>query len=82
MLVIVLNTVCLGMDKYPAFNPSILMCLSQLNVLFTIIFTAEVIIKIIALQPKVFFKEGFNIFDFFIVVASLVQIALKKKSKN
>jgi hypothetical protein len=36
-----------------------------------------VVIKIIALQPRVFFKEGFNVFDFFIVVASLIQIALK-----
>jgi uncharacterized membrane protein (GlpM family) len=51
-------------------------------VAFTIIFTAEVVIKIIALKPGIFFKEGFNIFDFFIVVSSLVQVALKEPGKN
>ena len=72
MLVIILNTICLAMDKYPAFDHEILDTLSVLNVIFTIIFTFEVIFKMTALGVKEFMKEGFNIFDLFIVLTSLI----------
>jgi hypothetical protein len=77
MIVILVNTICLAMDKYPAFDQEILSTLSILNLVFTFIFTLEVILKMTALGYKEFMKEGFNVFDLFIVITSLVQIWLK-----
>ena len=82
MLVIILNTICLALDKYPAFDNEILDTLSVLNVIFTIIFTFEVFFKMTALGVKEFMKEGFNIFDLFIVLTSLFQIGIKMFAQN
>jgi Na+-transporting methylmalonyl-CoA/oxaloacetate decarboxylase gamma subunit len=76
MFVIILNTVILSMDKYPEFNPSILFCFKVLNLVFTVIFTCEVVLKMTAFGVRIFCKEGFNVFDLFIVMASLSQIIL------
>ena len=40
-------------------------------------FTLELIIKLVGFGPKRFFKDGFNIFDTFIVVVSLADLTLK-----
>lgn len=71
MCVIILNTISLAMDSHPRFNDTVLLFLSYLNVLFTIIFTGEIVIKMTALGVKEFSKEGFNIFDLAIVITSL-----------
>jgi hypothetical protein len=71
MFVIILNTVILSLDKYPEFNPSVLKFFSALNLLFTVIFTVEVVLKMTAFGVREFCKEGFNVFDLFIVMASL-----------
>jgi hypothetical protein len=71
MIVIILNTVCLALDSYPAFDKSILDTLSVINLVFTAIFTIEALLKMIALGFNEYIKEGFNKFDLFIVVTSL-----------
>jgi hypothetical protein len=76
MFVIILNTVVLSMDKYPAYDEEVLYVFTILNRIFTVIFTFEVVVKMIALGGKAFFKEGFNVFDLFIVIASLSQIVI------
>ena len=40
------------------------------------IFTAEMFLKIIAMDPYYYFQEGWNIFDGFIVTLSLVELGL------
>ena len=72
MLVIILNTICLAMDSYPEFDHQVIGIISILNFIFTFIFTCEVFLKITALGRKEFMKEGFNIFDLFIVITSLI----------
>lgn len=32
--------------------------------------------KLVALSPKFYFREGWNIFDFFIVMLSLIELGL------
>jgi hypothetical protein len=64
------------MDKYPNFDNTILDMLSVLNYVFTIIFTTEVIFKIIGLGWKVFIKENFNKFDLVIVIISIIEIQM------
>ena len=46
-----------------------------LNYIFAGVFTIEAMIKIVALG-KVYFKDKWNIFDFVVVVATLIGIIL------
>ena len=46
------------------------------NYVFTTIFTAESILKIIALTPGKFLKNGWNVFDLIIVTISLIELGL------
>lgn len=43
---------------------------------FTSIFTAEMVLKIIALDPYYYFQKGWNIFDGIIVTLSLIELSL------
>ncbi|XP_018584037.1 sodium channel protein type 2 subunit alpha-like isoform X4 [Scleropages formosus] len=72
---IVLNTLFMAMEHYPMtkdFNN----VLSVGNLVFTGIFTAEMVFKIIALDPYYYFQEGWNIFDGIIVSLSLMELGL------
>jgi hypothetical protein len=51
--------------------------LDYLNYLFTAIFAIEAAIKIIALSGA-YFKEGWNVFDFIVVIGSLISISLSQ----
>jgi hypothetical protein len=52
-----------------------------LNILLTTIFTAESIIKVVALGPKLFRRDPMNVFDAFVVVFSIVEIGLDLNTK-
>jgi hypothetical protein len=43
---------------------------------FTSAFAIEAMMKLVALSPKFYFREGWNIFDFIIVVLSLLELGL------
>ena len=43
---------------------------------FTGIFTAEMVLKLIAMDPYEYFQQGWNIFDSIIVTLSLVELGL------
>ena len=49
------------------------------NYVFMFVFTIEMIIKIIALQ-LIYFREGWNKFDFLIVMVTLIMLLLKMLS--
>ncbi|KAF6726768.1 Sodium channel protein type 4 subunit alpha [Oryzias melastigma] len=70
---IVLNTLFMAMEHYPMEN-SFIDTLSIGNKVFTSIFTAEMVLKIIALDPYYYFQERWNIFDGIIVTISLVEL--------
>uniref|UniRef100_A0A673N3L4 Sodium channel protein n=1 Tax=Sinocyclocheilus rhinocerous TaxID=307959 RepID=A0A673N3L4_9TELE len=72
---IVINTVFMAMEYYPMQNDYVYM-LSTANVVFIGIFAAEMIFKIIALDPYTYFQEGWNIFDSIIVTLSLLELCL------
>lgn len=44
---------------------------------FTATFGIEATLKLVAMSPKFYFQEGWNIFDFIIVVLSLVELGLE-----
>ena len=47
---------------------------------FTATFAVEAVMKLMAMSPKFYFKEGWNIFDFIIVSLSLVELGLENVS--
>lgn len=44
---------------------------------FTATFGIEALFKLIAMSPKYYFQEGWNIFDFIIVALSLLELGLE-----
>ncbi|XP_014902591.1 sodium channel protein type 2 subunit alpha-like isoform X2 [Poecilia latipinna] len=74
-LCIVLNTVFMAMEYYP-MDPWFTDMLYVGNLVFTAIFTAEMVLKVIALDPYHYFQVGWNIFDGVIVCLSLIELSL------
>ena len=74
-MLIILNTVILSLDKYPA-DPELEKLSATLNDIFTWCFTVEMVFKLIGLGPRDYLKDKLNIFDAAIVILSLVDIAL------
>ncbi|XP_078385895.1 sodium channel protein type 4 subunit alpha-like [Cetorhinus maximus] len=72
---IVLNTLFMAMEHYP-MTTTFENMLSVGNLVFTGIFTAEMVFKLIALDPYYYFQVGWNIFDSIIVTLSLVELGL------
>ncbi|KAM4691947.1 sodium channel protein type 4 subunit alpha-like [Rhinophrynus dorsalis] len=72
---IVLNTLFMAMEHYP-MTEQFENVLSVGNLVFTGIFAAEMVFKIIALDPYYYFQVGWNIFDSIIVTLSLVELGL------
>uniref|UniRef100_A0AAQ5ZHG9 Sodium channel protein n=1 Tax=Amphiprion ocellaris TaxID=80972 RepID=A0AAQ5ZHG9_AMPOC len=72
---IVLNTLFMALEHYPMTDEFNTM-LSVGNLVFTGIFTAEMVLKLIALDPYYYFQQGWNIFDGIIVCLSLMELGL------
>ncbi|XP_061613084.1 sodium channel protein type 4 subunit alpha A [Phyllopteryx taeniolatus] len=72
---IVLNTLFMAMEHYPMTKEFDNM-LSVGNLVFTGIFTAEMFLKLIAMDPYYYFQVGWNIFDSIIVTLSLAELGL------
>ncbi|XP_028841801.1 sodium channel protein type 4 subunit alpha-like [Denticeps clupeoides] len=72
---IVINFIFLAMDFYP-MSPEFEIVLAVGNLVFTAIYTLEMILKIIAMDPYYYFKDGMNIFDSFIVFVGLLELVL------
>ncbi|XP_026207010.1 sodium channel protein type 4 subunit alpha B isoform X1 [Anabas testudineus] len=72
---IVLNTVFMAMEHYP-MTEQFEELLSVGNLVFTGIFTAEMVLKLLAMDPYYYFQVGWNIFDSIIVTMSLVELGL------
>ena len=73
-LVIIANALVIGLDTSPALTERFGTWFALLNQLFLAIFVAEAALKIAAVYPNVgrYFRDGWNVFDFSIVVISLL----------
>ncbi|XP_076859962.1 calcium channel, voltage-dependent, L type, alpha 1S subunit, b [Brachyhypopomus gauderio] len=76
-LLIILNTLCLGMQHCNQ-SDHITKLSDTLNVIFTVLFTIEMIVKLIAFKAKGYFGDPWNVFDFLIVVGSIVDVVLSQ----
>uniref|UniRef100_F7CX37 Voltage-dependent R-type calcium channel subunit alpha n=1 Tax=Monodelphis domestica TaxID=13616 RepID=F7CX37_MONDO len=75
MAMIALNTVVLMMKYYSA-PCTYELALKYLNIAFTIVFSLECILKIIAFGFLNYFRDTWNIFDFITVIGSITEIIL------
>ncbi|XP_075470088.1 voltage-dependent L-type calcium channel subunit alpha-1S isoform X2 [Ascaphus truei] len=74
---IMLNTVSLGMQHYRQ-TAEFSHISDILNVAFTGIFTVEMVLKLVAFKAKGYFGDPWNVFDFLIVVGSIVDVILSE----
>ncbi|XP_065787758.1 sodium channel protein type 9 subunit alpha isoform X3 [Muntiacus reevesi] len=72
---IVLNTLFMAMEHHP-MTEEFKNVLAVGNLVFTGIFAAEMVLKLIAMDPYEYFQVGWNIFDSLIVTLSLVELFL------
>ncbi|NXM76434.1 SCN5A protein, partial [Serilophus lunatus] len=75
--------ICLNMIVMMAENnqKSTKDVLNKINYFFVAVFTAECVIKILALRQH-YFKSGWNIFDFSVVIFSIVSIGVSEVFKS
>nr|UGV94655.1 CaV1 voltage-gated calcium channel alpha-1 subunit [Trichoplax adhaerens] len=78
---ITLNTMTLMMQVY---RPSRVYndVLEYLNIGFTVLFGLEAILKIVAFKPQNYFRDKWNVFDFVIVVGSIIDIVISEIYKD
>lgn len=72
--VIVANAIVLGLETYPAIMDSQGDLLVTLNTVFYVIFFIELVLRMASYgrRPQDFFRSGWNIFDFVIIVGALI----------
>ncbi|CAM4597518.1 unnamed protein product [Lepidochelys kempii] len=78
---IVMNTIFMALEHYK-MRRNLKFMLDVGNKVFTGIFTAEMVLKIIALDPYYYFQHRWNIFDSLIVTISLIDLSLPTKGKG
>uniref|UniRef100_A0AAQ4PY79 Voltage-dependent L-type calcium channel subunit alpha n=1 Tax=Gasterosteus aculeatus aculeatus TaxID=481459 RepID=A0AAQ4PY79_GASAC len=76
-LLIMLNTMCLGMQHCKQ-SDHVTHLSDMLNVIFTVLFTVEMILKLMAFKAKGYFGDPWNVFDFVIVIGSVVDVMLSE----
>nr|XP_029478765.1 dihydropyridine-sensitive L-type skeletal muscle calcium channel subunit alpha-1-like isoform X1 [Oncorhynchus nerka] len=74
---IMLNTLCLGMQHCNQ-SAHVTKLSDTLNMIFTVLFTVEMILKLIAFKAKGYFGDPWNVFDFLIVIGSVVDVILSE----
>ncbi|KAF7649063.1 hypothetical protein LDENG_00147970, partial [Lucifuga dentata] len=76
-LLIMLNTMCLGMQHCNQ-SDHVTHLSDMLNVIFTVLFTVEMVLKLMAFKAKGYFGDPWNVFDFVIVIGSVVDVMLSE----
>jgi voltage-gated sodium channel type II alpha len=77
MLFIGFNMLTMTMDHYQQ-SESFTLMLDVLNTIFIVIFSSECLMKIFALRYH-YFKEPWNLFDFVVVILSILGIVLVER---
>ncbi|KAF1390714.1 hypothetical protein PFLUV_G00060870 [Perca fluviatilis] len=76
-VLIILNTLCLAIQHHGQshlFNYA----MDILNMVFTGVFTVEMILKLIAFKPRGYVGDAWNVFDALVVIGSVVDIVLSQ----
>jgi voltage-dependent calcium channel T type alpha-1G len=73
--VILLNTAIMAADGYQ-IHPTTASVLSSLNLLCTVVFTLEAVLKVAAVTLAEYWADAWNRFDFLVVLISLTELGL------
>uniref|UniRef100_A0A4W6C1C2 Voltage-dependent L-type calcium channel subunit alpha n=1 Tax=Lates calcarifer TaxID=8187 RepID=A0A4W6C1C2_LATCA len=80
-VLIILNTLCLAIQHHgqsQLFNNA----MDILNMVFTGVFTVEMILKLIAFKPRGYVGDAWNVFDALVVIGSVVDIILSQNTED
>ncbi|XP_069383298.1 voltage-dependent L-type calcium channel subunit alpha-1D isoform X13 [Paralichthys olivaceus] len=80
-VLIILNTLCLAIQHHGQshlFNYA----MDVLNMVFTGVFTVEMILKLIAFKPRGYVGDPWNVFDALVVIGSVVDIILSQNTED
>ena len=75
MFCIVVNIICMGMS-YETSQNSYQSAFEAINYFFTCVFIVESGLKILSVGIKGYWISGWNKFDFFVVMASIIDIII------
>eukprot|EP01043_Picozoa_sp_COSAG02_P003210 COSAG02_NODE_77_length_40635_cov_56.355980_4_plen_2303_part_00 len=79
MLCIVLNIVLMALGLAPAdMSDEYVNVLAWFNEAFTWIFAGEFVLKLGALFPSRYFRNGWNVYDWFVVTVTMTELIYKK----
>ncbi|MBO9605225.1 MAG: ion transporter [Paenibacillaceae bacterium] len=70
LTVVFMNAIVIGFQSYPSVDEAYKTLFHNLDIVFLTIFSIEVVLKLIAYRTS-YFKDGWNLFDFIVVAASL-----------
>uniref|UniRef100_A0A8C5BEE8 Voltage-dependent L-type calcium channel subunit alpha n=1 Tax=Gadus morhua TaxID=8049 RepID=A0A8C5BEE8_GADMO len=76
-VLIILNTLCLAIQHYKQ-SDMFSSAMDILNMVFTGVFTVEMILKLIAFKPRGYVGDAWNVFDALVVIGSVVDIVLSQ----
>ncbi|XP_053174295.1 voltage-dependent L-type calcium channel subunit alpha-1D isoform X3 [Scomber japonicus] len=80
-VLIILNTLCLAIQHHGQshlFNYA----MDILNMVFTGVFTVEMILKLIAFKPRDYVGDAWNVFDALVVIGSVIDIILSQNTED
>ena len=80
MVLIIINIVVLSWDHY-GIDTETYNLLEDINTTLTVMFAMELLLKMAALQRR-FIDDLFNVFDAFVVVTGLIELAYKSNSMS
>eukprot|EP00756_Hemistasia_phaeocysticola_P003243 Hpha_TRINITY_DN12141_c0_g1::TRINITY_DN12141_c0_g1_i1::g.81700::m.81700 len=75
----IINVVAMAVDHY-GISDGLNTILQYINLICSFVFLVECILKLIGLGPKEYFDYPFNIFDFVLVLVSIVEVSLQISS--
>jgi hypothetical protein len=73
---IVFSTCMLALDDYPG-NKTKTLLLENINFVLNWVFLAEMLVKVYGLGLTGYFRDSYNVFDFFIVCVSILDMTLE-----
>uniref|UniRef100_A0A4W4GLI8 Voltage-dependent L-type calcium channel subunit alpha n=1 Tax=Electrophorus electricus TaxID=8005 RepID=A0A4W4GLI8_ELEEL len=77
LVLIILNILCLAVQHFEQ-SAEFSHVMDILNMIFTAVFTVEMVVKLIAYKPTHYFTDAWNAFDALIVVGSIIDIAVNE----
>ena len=82
LILVIVNTVLLAMERYPEPSQSELDLQRNANYFFTFVFFVEICMKILAIEVKDFVSDKMILLDSFIVIMSVVELVMEAGSSG